>query len=88
MSNIFPHSRSLQFHAAARHVMRLACERAVLRGALRPDDSFDLQAAARCKMHTAQVRQATELVLQLTEAHKVARQQERLLPGPQLEQLT
>ena len=73
MSNIFPLQRSLDFHAAARHVLRLASERAVLQGALRPDDSYDLQNAARTKMHTAQVRQATELVLALTEAAKAAR---------------
>lgn len=74
MSNVFVLQRSLDFHAAARHVLRLASERAVLSGALRPDDAFDLQTAARTKMHTAQVRQATELVLALTDAARAARQ--------------
>ncbi len=72
--NVFLHQRSLDFHAAARHVLRLASERAVLSGALRPDDSYDLQNAARTKMHTAQVRRATELVLALTDAARAARE--------------
>ena len=86
MSNVFPLQRSLNFHAAARHVLRLASERAVLQGALRPDDSFDLQNAARTKMHTAQVRQATELVLQLSHAARLARGNisVALLPAPRL----
>ena len=73
-SNVFPLQRSLDFHAAARHVLRLASEKAVLSGALRADDAFDLQNAARTKMHTAQVRRATELVLALTDAARQARQ--------------
>ena len=78
-SNIYPHARALSFHAAATHVLRLACEKAVLAGALRPDWAFELQVAARQKMHTAQVRQATELVLALWEEQ----QRPRLLPAIQ-----
>jgi hypothetical protein len=80
-SNVFTHTRGLQYHAAARHVLRLACEKAVMRGALRNDDAWALQQAARTKMHTAQVRCATELVLQLSHAAALARSMpQKLLP--------
>ena len=72
-SNIFPHQRGLQFHAAACHVLRLVTEKAVMQGALRNDDAFALLQAARTKMHTAQVRQATELVFALQHAARLAR---------------
>jgi hypothetical protein len=80
-SNVFVLQRALDFHAAARHVLRLACERAVMRGALRPDDAHALQLTARHKMHTAQVRRATELVFDLSHAAQLASQQMlKLLP--------
>jgi hypothetical protein len=66
MSNVIPHSRALEYHAAARHVMRLACEKAVMLNALGPDVAYELQQRARTKMHTGEVRLATELVLQLS----------------------
>jgi hypothetical protein len=86
MSNVHVHQRSLNFHTAARHVMRLACEKAVMLGALRPDDAQALQLAARCKMHTAQVRVATELVFDLCHAARLARGSisAALLPAPRL----
>jgi|HubBroStandDraft_6_1064221.scaffolds.fasta_scaffold132256_4 hypothetical protein len=80
-SNVFVLQRALDFHAAARHVLRLACEQAVMRGALRPDDAQALQFAARHKMHTAQVRCATELVFDLSHAAALAHQHApKLLP--------
>jgi len=80
--NVFPHQRALEFHATARHVLALACEKAVLACALRPDDAHALQLAARTKMHTAQVRQAIELVFRLSHAAKLAREHSaRLLPA-------
>jgi len=80
--NLFPHRRSLEWHAAATHVLRLACEKAVLLGALRPDDSWQLQQAARTKMHTGQVRGAIQLVFQLSDAQRLARSQPaKLLPA-------
>jgi hypothetical protein len=75
MSNIFPHQRSLDFHTAACHVLRLACEKAVMLGALRPDDAHALQLAAKSKMHTGQVRGAIQLVFQLSDAVRLARAQ-------------
>jgi len=82
MSNVFPHRRSLEFHAAAQHVLRVACEKAVLACALRPDDAWVLQQAARTKMHTAHLRCATELVLQLSHTATLAHDQmPRLLPS-------
>ena len=74
MSNILQHTKALEYHAAARHVLGLAAERAVLAGALRPDDAFELQQRARTRMNTADVRLAIELVLQLSAAWKQQRQ--------------
>jgi hypothetical protein len=81
MSNIFPHRRSLDFHTAARHVLRLACEKAVMLGALRPDDAHALQLAAKSKMHTGQVHGAIQLVFQLSDAVRLTRS---LVPASKL----
>jgi hypothetical protein len=87
-SNVFILQRALDFHAAARHVLRLACEQAVMRGALRPDDAHLLQLAARHKMHTAQVRCATELIFQLSHAVELVKPRiltpQKLLPDVEL----
>ena len=77
--NVYRHERAFQFHAACNVALSWAAQAAVLAGTLRPDDAWDLQRAARNKMNTAQVRQVTELVLQLAKCEERASQ--KLLPS-------
>jgi len=62
-AQVLRHERSFQFHAAALHVLGLACQRSVMAGRLRCDEAFHLQRIARNRLDTGQLRMLIAHVL-------------------------